>query len=83
MKYNDREILSLADLIDKLKKDTEDIKLPIWFRGQNNSSWNLEPKLMRVTPQISETFYLNRFKQDASIILNHQPKSEFDWLFLM
>lgn len=83
MRYEDKPITSLADFIDKLKKDTGEINLPIWFRGQTNSEWSLEPKLMRSNPQPSETYFLNKFKQNASIILNHQPKTEFDWLFLM
>ncbi|MCT4178902.1 FRG domain-containing protein [Elizabethkingia anophelis] len=83
MRYQDKNITSLTDLIDNLKQNVAGINLPIWFRGQTNSAWDLEPKLMRTTHQPSETFYFNRFKQDASIILNHQPKSEFDWLFLM
>jgi len=83
MKYEDNKINSLADFIDKLKTDTAEIDLLIWFRGQTNSDWNLEPKLMRLPDQPSETYYLNKFKQNASIILNHQPKTEFDWLFLM
>lgn len=46
-------------------------------------SWELEPKLLRTDHAPSESYYLNKFKQNATMIINHQPQSEFDWLFLM
>lgn len=83
MKYPESEINSIGQLIEKLQDHVADYVSPIWFRGQAVNSWSLEPKLMRIDPVPSETYYLNRFKQDASIILTHHPKSEFEWMFLM
>src|SRR3546814_997566 len=56
---------------------------PVWYGVHSVSVWNLEPKLMRIADRPPETHYLNKFKQDASIILNRYPKYEFEWLFLM
>ena len=83
MKYEDLNIQSIGDLLHKLKGHVGDYKGPIWYRGHSDSEWNLEPKFMRLPDIPPETHYLNKFKQDASIILNRQPKSEFEWLFLM
>jgi hypothetical protein len=83
MRYDESEINSLGELIEKLEVHVGGYQSPIWFRGQAQSSWSLEPKLMRLVPRPSETYYLNRFKQDASIILSHRPGSEFEWMFLM
>ncbi|MEM8488849.1 MAG: FRG domain-containing protein [Bacteroidota bacterium] len=76
-------IKTISDLIDQLKKDSSGFEGPIWYRGQANHAWNLEPRYMRIKERPPETYFINKFKQDASIILGHQPKSEFDWLFLM
>jgi len=46
------------------------------------SEWCLEPKLIRIEG-MSETHYINRFKQNASFLLEASPSTEFDWLFLM
>lgn len=83
MKYNTVDIKSVGDLISKLILHLTDEKLPVWFRGQANTTWKLEPKFMRMTPRPPESHLLNKFKQDASFILNNKPASEFEWLFLM
>ena len=83
MKYPETEISSIGDLIQKLQANVAGYDSPIWFRGHSISSWKLEPKLMRSTSLPPESYYLNRFKQDASIILSHRPSGEFEWLFLM
>jgi hypothetical protein len=83
MKYAESEINTVGELIEKLRNHLDGIKSPVWYRGQSDNNWLLEPRLMRINPLPSETFYLNKFKQDASIILQRQPKSEFEWMFLM
>lgn len=83
MKYEIVDINSVGELIFRLDEHIGDFAGPVWFRGQANSAWNLESKLMRLDPKPSESYFLNRFKQDASIIIGHNPKSEFEWLFLM
>lgn len=83
MRFEDRNIKSVGELVGLLQGDTTDLDLPVWFRGQANIAWNLEPKVMRIDPIPSESHYLNKFKQDASIILSRRPENEFEWLFLM
>ena len=83
MKFLDSTITSISELVKKLKDNTDALKIPVWYRGQANCKWNLEPKLLRLYQAPPETFYLNKFRQDATMIINHTPKSEFDWLFLM
>ena len=83
MKYEETEIKSIGQLIERLGKHVGEYVSPVWFRGHTKSDWKLEPKLMRIDPLPSETYYLNRFKQDASLILAHQPNGEFEWMFLM
>jgi hypothetical protein len=82
MKFETIEIKSIGHLIDSLKSQ-KDSDAPIWYRGQGNSSWKLEPKLMRIDPLPSESHYLNKFKQNATFILQNKPATEFEWLFLM
>ena len=83
MRHQDKEINGIGDLIKKLVADVGSFEGPLWYRGQADASWKLEPKLLRLPERKPETYYLNKFKQDASAMLNPQPKSEFDWLFLM
>lgn len=83
MKYPEVEINSVGQLIENLRTHIGDFTGPVWFRGQGITTWRLEPRLMRITPTPSETYFLNRFKQDASIILTHRPSGEFEWMFLM
>lgn len=83
MRYPDQTIHSIADLIDKLKANVNGLDCPIWYRGQSDANWPLEPKLMRVALLPSESHLLNKFKQDASFILRQRPVTEFEWLFLM
>jgi hypothetical protein len=82
MKFETIEIKSIGHLIDSLKSQM-DSEAPIWYRGQGNENWKLEPKLMRIEPLPSESHYLNKFKQNATFILENKPSSEFEWMFLM
>ena len=83
MRFEDSTIKSIGDLIEKIKKDISDYRGPIWYRGQSNSVWKLEPRLMRDGSEKSESHLINRFKQNATYLLNQAPQGEFDWLFLM
>ena len=83
MKFDDNEIKTIGDLIALLKNNLAEFEGPVWFRGQSDKDWKLEPKLLRLDPIPSESHLLNRFKQNASFILENLPRSDFDWLFLM
>ncbi|RZK12019.1 MAG: FRG domain-containing protein [Flavobacterium sp.] len=83
MRFNTDKVESISDLLVKLQGHIGNYTGPVWFRGQGDMNWSLVPKLMRLAQQLPESHYFNRFKQDASFILNTHPKSEFEWLFLM
>jgi hypothetical protein len=78
-----QELKTIGDLVSGLTNDLKDRAGPVWFRGQAVGDWHLEPKLMRMNPQPSETHLLNRFKQNASLLLTQRPETEFGWLILM
>jgi hypothetical protein len=83
MRYPDKQIGSIGELVEHLRLDLAGYTGPVWFRGQGVSGWQLEPKLLRGSVRLSETHFINRFKQNASFLLDKSPLTEFDWLFLM
>lgn len=83
MKYKVRKVKSVRDLLKALQEQAGESGAPVWYRGQARSEWPLEPKLMRLTNRLPETHYFNRFKQDASFILQTKPRTDFEWMFLM
>lgn len=84
MKYPDEQVLSTGRLVDLLRQHIDVYDGPVWYRGQADVAWSLIPKLMRVAaPNPSEAFLINRFKQNATLLLSLPPKHDFDWLFLM
>lgn len=70
-------------MIRFLNKDTHELQEPIWYRGHAKSEWKLEPHFDRLPGNKSEIALINQFKQKANLILDKNPKNEFDWLFLM
>jgi hypothetical protein len=84
MKYPDEEVLSAGSLVDHLRRHIDIYDGPVWYRGQSDAAWPLIPKLMRnSSSNPSEAFLINRFKQNATLLLSLPPKHDFDWLFLM
>lgn len=83
MRQPDSLVNTIGALIERLRGDLNGYAGPVWFRGHGVSSWSLEPKLLRGATVLSETHFINRFKQNASFLLERSPLSEFDWLFLM
>ena len=83
MRCEDRTVTSVSDMIESLKNDTNDYQGPVWFRGQSRVDWKLEPRLMRGGSETIESHLINRFKQNATYLLNQVPRGEFEWLFLM
>jgi hypothetical protein len=83
MKFPDKEIKSVADLLQALK-DNKNKKSPIWFRGQSDKSWTLVPSITREKNYIdAELTLIKRFKQNAMPFLSNHPETIWDWLFLM
>jgi FRG domain len=83
MRYPDQEVTSVSDLVEVLKAHLQGINAPVWYRGQSKAEWQLVPKLLREATAPSELFLINRFKQNATLLLLQHPKSDFEWLFLM
>lgn len=83
MRHPDKQIKSVADLIDQLASHV-DPKKPIWFRGQSSSKWSLQPSIARDERTTrAEAALMKRFKQNAMPFLHNRPASEWEWLFLM
>lgn len=83
MRFEDRDVNSLQDLVSALKADREDLgDLPIWYRGQCNAGWNLQPKQLREVGR-PEWDLISRFKQNSMLLVEKHPQNEFEWLFLM
>ncbi len=93
----DNSIRSVADAVDIITKPLNfsdigirhDMKYPfgLWFRGQANAEWDLEPHVFRRTENGKSMTY-----DETSMFINfqlrlpeyqHQYKSNFDWLCLM
>lgn len=84
MKYPDEPVTSVGNLVESLRRHINAYEGPVWFRGQSKVDWPLVPKLLRVTsPNPSEAFLINRFKQNATLLLSLPPKNDFEWIFLM
>lgn len=85
MRFVERDINELGDLFRHLRADATTYPGPLWYRGQANAAWNLEPKMLRpANPNHPpEQHIINRFKQSAAYLLASKPITDFDWLFLM
>jgi hypothetical protein len=73
---------SVADLIAAIG----DLQLDgtIWFRGHGKASYQLIPSLARSPESIkAELALFKRFRQNASPYLQAEPKSDWDWMFIM
>ena len=82
MKHKDRDIRSLTELIEFLKKDLPSDQ-PIWFRGHADSTWRLSPSLARHGGIEHEMPLVKRFKQNALPHMQTRPENEWEWLFVM
>lgn len=83
-----REIVikSINDLIDEIKKLKEKYgKQPIWFRGQEDSKWNLVPSIQRSSIYEKESYITHDFYIYVNQIEDSMPdKSNYAaWMSLM
>lgn len=78
-----KPIESVADLLPALK--TLHLKSPmLWFRGHGKTQWRLTPTLGRSRKLANaESNLIKRFKQNAVLLVDRAPTTEWDWLFLM
>jgi hypothetical protein len=78
-----KKIKTVADLIRNLRSDSKK-RGPVWFRGHADEKWALLPSYDRLGQRPPETELLNRFRQDANLLVSQdKPRSDFDWMFLM
>ncbi|WP_448140650.1 FRG domain-containing protein [Stenotrophomonas sepilia] len=54
-----------------------------WYRGHAEKAWGLMPGYHRMKRPPPESVLINRFKQNANLLIAQRPKTNFEWLFLM
>src|SRR5262245_33980240 len=81
----DKKITSVADMVKELKQVVEPKKGPAWYRGHADASWKLQAHYDRLDKPLKETELLNRFRQNANLLLEQAPHLplDFGWMFLM
>jgi len=83
MRYADRKIRSVAQLMGVLKQQRTSNKI-VWHRGHGRSDWNLVPSLARIPAHLTaENALIKRFKQNAIPHLAAPSLTEWEWMFLM
>ena len=82
MAYNKYSIGSVGDLLTRLKADVQG-REPVWFRGQSDATWQLLPGYQRLKNPPPESVLVNRFRQNATLLVNSNVTKKFDWLFHM
>lgn len=79
-----KKIKSVADLVRYLASDISEGWGPAWYRGQADESWKLLSSFDRLKNPPSETYLVNKFRQNASFLMDKQaPSNDFEWLFMM
>jgi len=83
MRFPDRKINSISELLELFREDTKSLKEPIWFRGHRNKKWKLVPSIFRGRTKKKEIDYLREFKQDGRLLVEPLPAQQYEWLFIM
>jgi hypothetical protein len=88
MRYRTKTVKNISTLIKYLKSDTLNLNIPVWFRGHGVHDWVLESRLIRENRTRFEKNYIDKFKQNATLLLSNErhqnlPYKEYEWLFLM
>jgi hypothetical protein len=83
MRYPDRSITSISEMLNALKAQSGPSKV-IWFRGHGRKAWKLIPQLARTEKNLSaENAIVKRFMQNATPHIATLPREEWEWMFLM
>ena len=84
MRYEDKEIVSIASLIEKLDAQRKYGEL-LWFRGQSDFSWPVIPSIARKgkDPIGREWALHKRFRQNAGRLASDKPATDWEWYLLM
>lgn len=76
------EIKSITDFLSFRSQESDENAVH-WYRGHSDASWKLLPGYFRDRRAASELTLMSRFKQSAAMLTELEPKSDFDWLFVM
>lgn len=82
MRYRERKIRNIRELLTSLSRHADSIDQPIWFRGHAKKNWKLKPSIFRGRNK-KEIDYLKEFKQKATLLIAPRPNKSHEWLFLM
>jgi hypothetical protein len=77
------KIKSVSEFLAALKSRRVRNNPWLWYRGHADKTWALLPAYQRLRKPPPESVLMNKFKQNANLLLAHQPKSAFEWLFIM
>lgn len=89
-----RSLSEYLEIVDRLVREWTprgaDWYLNPWFRGHSDARWTLTPGLYRLEPvtglgaeHYSERELLDTFRQRARRYLEHLPRNDWEWLFVM
>jgi hypothetical protein len=82
MRFPDKEIHNISELLESLTEHTRGLSGPIWYRGHCDKTWKLIPSIFR--REIGDEMnYLRKFQQNATLLLNPRPTNTWEWLFIM
>lgn len=76
-------IASVAEFLEALKVRKGRANSLLWYRGHADKTWKLLPGYQRLKKPQPESVLMSKFKQNANLLLDHRPRSNFEWLFLM
>lgn len=82
VRFPEKTIRSIHDLLQELSICMDLINGPIWFRGQAKKDWKLIPSLYRDVKK-PEMHYVNEFKQNATLLVDPKPDDLHEWLLIM
>jgi hypothetical protein len=83
MRYRDRNVRSVSDVLRALKEQSPHNCLT-WFRGQSKCAWSLVPSLARNRKHLqAENALIKRFMQNAVPHMTKTITEEWEWMFLM
>jgi len=85
LKYPQKKITSLGDLISHVTYALSERNNVIWFRGHKVATWELRPSLWRDYTPAEERNFTNRFRSRAAIRRPVSPRRDdyAGWLSLM
>lgn len=82
MKFTDKKIKNISELLSCLSKDLKSVNGPVWYRGHADKNWELVPSIFRGVSK-NEIDFLKEFKQHATLLVEPRPQASYEWLFIM